>query len=293
MKKALENRPSKIIGLCALLLQGVLTSTTSVYAQCNPDMTPPVINCPTDVTVQAGFGECEKLVNPGSATVTDNCPGSPSTTNNAPASNIFPLGKTQVTFTATDGASNTATCRMQVEVKKFYSLACNAEVTIPADPSGITEVFPDDIEEGGGYCFPRQISLQGGQPAPSVGVAGTGTFVVVLWMQTHEGQWVQCWGELIITAPTGSNELSAAANKKVLVSPQPAADEVFFKLPYTAESATIQLYNTQGKMVKQTVSSGNLLQLTDISDFSGLYFYTIQTSENDLFSGKIMMIQAH
>lgn len=266
-----------------------LSATASVHAQCNPDITAPAITCPPNISVQALFGECEKVVDPGNAVATDNCPNAPSVTNNAPAGNVFPPGTTDVIFTATDAAGNVANCVTQVKVTKLYGLACNALVTIPQDVSGVTEVFPDDIEEGGGYCFPRQISLQGGQPAPSVSIAGTGSFIAVLWMLTPDAGWVQCWSELEITGASGTDDLQTETGKKVVVSPQPAENEVVFRLPVAAESAAVQLYNAQGQMVKRAVLSGDLLRLTDTNEFSGLYFYTIQTTGNDVFSGKIIM----
>ena len=67
------------------------------------DTTSPIIHAPSDITEEAT--SAAGIVPLGNATVTDNGLIK-SVTNNAPA--VFPLGKTTVTWTATDEAGNTA-----------------------------------------------------------------------------------------------------------------------------------------------------------------------------------------
>lgn len=76
------------------------------------DTTPPVIDCPADVTVEQE--SAAGTVVPLTATATDICDADVEITSDAPA--IFPLGTTTVTFTATDDSGNSATCTTTVTV---------------------------------------------------------------------------------------------------------------------------------------------------------------------------------
>jgi uncharacterized protein YjiK len=76
------------------------------------DTTPPVIHAPTDITQEASSANAN-TVNLGNATVTDNGIIK-SVTNNAPS--VFPLGKTTVTWTATDQSENSASATQVVNI---------------------------------------------------------------------------------------------------------------------------------------------------------------------------------
>jgi len=78
------------------------------------NQTPPAIQCPPDRTVNADPGICGATVNVGNATQTNDCNTGVTFTNNAPTQ--FPVGKTNVIFTATDACGNTATCITMITV---------------------------------------------------------------------------------------------------------------------------------------------------------------------------------
>jgi uncharacterized repeat protein (TIGR01451 family) len=84
------------------------------------DNTVPTISAPANVTLYTGAGAttCSVTVADlnatlGTATANDNCPG---VTWARGGSNVFPLGNTTVTYTATDAAGNTATANQTVTV---------------------------------------------------------------------------------------------------------------------------------------------------------------------------------
>lgn len=87
------------------------------------DTTPPVITCPTDITVNAE-GACCKVVN-FTVTATDVC-STPNVLCVPPTGTCFPVGTTQVNCGARDSCRNHATCSFNVIVKgqicatKFY-----------------------------------------------------------------------------------------------------------------------------------------------------------------------------
>jgi uncharacterized repeat protein (TIGR01451 family) len=84
------------------------------------DSTPPTISAPPAVTVSTGAGSssCDAFVDNntlGTASASDSCAGSVTVTRNH-TGNTFPVGTTDVTWTATDAAGNTATAHQSVTV---------------------------------------------------------------------------------------------------------------------------------------------------------------------------------
>ncbi len=78
------------------------------------DETPPSIECPPDISVTLGSGECAASgLSLGAPVAADTCTGV-TVTNDAPAT--FAAGQTVVTWTATDGCGNVATCTQLVDV---------------------------------------------------------------------------------------------------------------------------------------------------------------------------------
>jgi hypothetical protein len=96
------------------------------------DTTAPVITCPANIVRSTDANACSATVNPGTATATDNCSGvtvagvrSDNQSLNAP----YPKGVTTITWTATDGSGNTATCQQTVTVNDTQAPA----ITCPAN----------------------------------------------------------------------------------------------------------------------------------------------------------------
>ena len=82
------------------------------------DVEPPVIAAPAGLTVEAtspaGAFVDDALL--GSAMATDNVPGVSVARSGVPAGNLFPLGNTTITYTATDAAGNSASAVQAVTV---------------------------------------------------------------------------------------------------------------------------------------------------------------------------------
>jgi hypothetical protein len=85
------------------------------------DTTAPTITAPADKTLYTGAGatSCSVTIanldaTLGTATANDNCPGATATRTSS--GNVFPLGETLVTYTATDAHGNTATATQKVTV---------------------------------------------------------------------------------------------------------------------------------------------------------------------------------
>ena len=93
------------------------------------DNTPPLIfNCPTDITVIANEN-CAAIVNWTAPEAFDNC--AVTMTSDYQPGNIFPIGVTEVTYTAVDGNGAVATCAFKVTVE---------DRTIPVFHNCVTEI---------------------------------------------------------------------------------------------------------------------------------------------------------
>jgi len=97
----------------------------------NSDTTlPQITGCPDDVIVETE-NSCEAIASWTPPTATDNCSAALSSTNDP--GNLFPLGTTIVTYTATDPAGNVATCTFNVTVKASGGPVvsnCPADITL-------------------------------------------------------------------------------------------------------------------------------------------------------------------
>ncbi|NCI46521.1 HYR domain-containing protein [Sediminibacterium soli] len=87
------------------------------------DNTAPVIVCPSNLVITAPQGSCNAAVTVPALTATDNCTASAniviknSFNNSADASGTYPIGVTNVVWTATDAYGNTQTCTQNITVQ--------------------------------------------------------------------------------------------------------------------------------------------------------------------------------
>jgi len=140
------------------------------------DTIPPVVMCPEDITVECtgdgGVAADDPQLEPffEGFSATDNCDTSLTVTNDAP--DFFPLGETLVTFTATDGSGNSASCSATVAVidttppvievalnrsvlwppnHKFHDIVASVTVSDECDPeAGFTLVSIESDESPNG-----------------------------------------------------------------------------------------------------------------------------------------------
>src|SRR5262249_54333530 len=95
------------------------TQRIVVHAPCASDTQPPTITAPADITVGTGPNSttCGAVLDDelGLPTATDDCAATISTVG-IPAGNLFPIGTTTITYTATDGAGHTASAVQHVTV---------------------------------------------------------------------------------------------------------------------------------------------------------------------------------
>ena len=100
------------------------------------DSEKPALNCPSDKLAVTVPGETETVVTYEEVTASDNCTAAEVTlTKGLKRGEKFPIGETEVEYTAKDGAGNTATCSFTVIVNKTESLAlkCPENVEVNTD----------------------------------------------------------------------------------------------------------------------------------------------------------------
>jgi hypothetical protein len=117
------------------------------------------INCPTDIIVYLGAGQCEAFVN---YTVTADaiCGGTPTIMQIDPSGltsgDAFPIGVTEQCYIATNN-SDTDTCCFTITVIEFdvpVVMACNDTINLSVDANCQGHLFVDMILEGDQYgCY--------------------------------------------------------------------------------------------------------------------------------------------
>jgi len=154
------------------------------------DNTPPTITPPANVTAYTGPGAttCDTVVDPGTATASDNCSVSVS---RSPSGNTFPVGTTTITWTATDGSGNSTTATQTVTVIDNTPpvISCPASITLePTCPSGAIANYP--VPVGTDNCAGATTSRTAGLASGSVFPIGTTT--VAYTVTDHSGNSASC-----------------------------------------------------------------------------------------------------
>jgi hypothetical protein len=134
------------------------TQTVLVHEPCASDAEAPTITAPPAVNVGTGPGSttCGVVLDDelGQPTVHDDCSASVSISG-VPPGNLFPVGTTTVTYTATDGGGRTASATQQVTVTDntppVIFAPANASYTCPEEVPALSasQAFgPDMIDDG-------------------------------------------------------------------------------------------------------------------------------------------------
>ncbi|SNR39231.1 SprB repeat-containing protein, partial [Maribacter sedimenticola] len=129
--------------------RGIDPTTGWVFTTAVPvDNTPPVITCPGDIVFDSFSSvECGDIVNWDAPIVTDNFPGV-TVTSNFNSGDLFPIGTTEVVYTATDAAGNQAECKFMVTVNdaKAPTPICINGLTVTLDATtGLQTIAATDF----------------------------------------------------------------------------------------------------------------------------------------------------
>ncbi len=113
------------------------------------DVEDPVLNsCPTSFTQDTDPGVCQASVNWTIPTITDNCPNATLMSTHNPG-DIFSLGTTTVTYTATDASNNSSSCDFDVTIEDNEPpMALCRDITIQLDGNGSASITAAMIDNG-------------------------------------------------------------------------------------------------------------------------------------------------
>ncbi|HEX6189873.1 MAG TPA: PxKF domain-containing protein [Pyrinomonadaceae bacterium] len=147
------------------------------------DTTAPVIDCPDNIVATTDSGACSAVVDPGTATATDNCDTSVTITGtrsdsqalNAP----YPKGTTTITWRATDDAGNYSECQQTVTVndEEPPTITCQANITVYVAPNSTdtSAVVNYTTPVGQDNCAGSTTTQEAGLPSGSSFPLGTTT----------------------------------------------------------------------------------------------------------------------
>ncbi|MBK8557491.1 MAG: DUF11 domain-containing protein [Lewinellaceae bacterium] len=205
-------KPWPAVILFAILLVGF---SGQVKAQCNNDLTPPVLTCINGLTIDVLFnGTATVLGSDFIFSATDNCTPSNEISfflEEAPASSSVPstnslnfsgsqTGTYNVVVWAVDSSGNADYCTTSLEIIQcFASAACNDQISVQLDANNSGTLVPEDGLEGS-YCsfHDFEIQLDNGPSLPEItlGLADIGSHI---YKVTNLQIGNACWGTVTIT----------------------------------------------------------------------------------------------
>ncbi|TPV33434.1 HYR domain-containing protein [Paucihalobacter ruber] len=137
---------------------------------------PVITDCPTDITVANDKGNCSAAVTWTAPTATDNS-GSVTLISNFEPGHIFPVGITEVVYTATDAAGNQSTCKFNVTVNDTQApvITCPTDISTTVDFGVTSKVITYELPTAIDNCGIPTLELVSGPASGAVFPLGTTT----------------------------------------------------------------------------------------------------------------------
>ncbi|MBW6535666.1 MAG: HYR domain-containing protein, partial [Mariniphaga sp.] len=124
------------------------TAEASFTVTVNDTQSPVISGMPEDIVVNNNEGECGAVVTWVAPTAEDNC-SVESFTNDIPENDFFPVGTTNVTYTAVDAAGNTVSETFTITVTDNDTPEALArDITIQLNEDQSVTVSPQDLDNG-------------------------------------------------------------------------------------------------------------------------------------------------
>lgn len=226
------------LGSGSVFLLGTTTETYEVTdaegntASCSFDITvndaadPIISDCPADIVQVAPVGTCEDVVTFTDPTAADNCPGVVITQTDGPISgSTFPIGITDIEFTATDASGNTTVCSFTITLTESTTpeIICPADIVVSNDPGDcgaiVTYTPPEGTDNcpnpttaltaglGSGAFFPVGITTESYEVVDLSGNVASCSFTVTV--NDTEAPAVDCPANIEVSADSGLCEATA------------------------------------------------------------------------------------
>lgn len=240
------------------------------------DASPPVIsNCPSDIVINASEN-CDAVVSWNVPTATDNCAMASFTNSHIPGS-TFPIGETEVTYTASDVSGNISVCQFKV-------IVTNQQLPeITNCPSDITA--DSDINEGTGNVTweePLATVACGNVLLTSTHQPGSdfpvGTTTVEYTAESEDGNKATCSFNVTI------NFIATAVKVSKVITPDGDGFNDVWRIDGIEEFADnhVTVIDRWGSVIYETSGYDNTNVVWDGANQSGVnvptgtYFYTLE-----------------
>jgi hypothetical protein len=238
------------------------------------DTTPPVFtNCIISTNEQNDAGVCEAVVNFDTPTATDDTDPNPVVTQTGgPVSgSSFPVGTTEIEFTATDAAGNSSTCTFDVIVVDTEEpvLTCfgGDDYVVTADGNGeyvLEDFIAENLVTAVDNCL---VDVTTQSPAPAT-VLSVGTTEVTITAEDAAGNFVECTFNVVVEPLLGVGENTIA---NFGMYPNPATNNVVIN----AAVEMVKVYNVVGQTILET--SQNTFNVSSFT--AGTYFVKVTTKD--------------
>ncbi|WP_282015825.1 HYR domain-containing protein [Marinifilum flexuosum] len=236
---------------------------------------PIILGCPSDKIV----GACNNNINWVAPTATDNCTVTLTSTHNP--GDIFPVGTTPVTYTATDGSGNTANCSFNVTVlpavtislSETNSILCNggnADITITAGGGDGAYTYSKD---GTNYQGSNVFSLR----------SGTHTLYV------KDGDGCVAQTNITINEPTVL-DVNIAADNNTICEGEPVVVTATVSGGVAAYTYEFYLNGTQLTSDANYTISGNQLTSSAFANGDEITVKVIDNNSCEKTSDKVIMV---
>lgn len=181
------------------------------------DIQDPTISCPSDISQDLTFGNCDAFITYPDPVIDDNCVNDElqfQLTSGLPSGSTFPSGQTTNTFIVTDSSGNTATCSFTVDINDVETpvITCPANVTSSNDPGDCSATIIPPAPTVNDICNNSTINII--QGAVQENNYPVGTTTVTYEVEDDAGNADQCSFDItvvddedpIITCPGPINE---------------------------------------------------------------------------------------
>ncbi|MEN9347164.1 MAG: hypothetical protein RLZZ77_675, partial [Bacteroidota bacterium] len=168
------------------------------------DLEEPVITCPANITTDNTTGSCNALVTVPAIIATDNCGVvsiSNDYTNTDNATDIYPVGTTNVVWTVVDAAGNTSTCTQIITVvdNELPNVQCPSNVSVSNDPGVCGATVAVDVPIATDNCGILSITNDYNNSGNASGYFPVGTTTIVWTITDVNNNTVNCTTQIVVT----------------------------------------------------------------------------------------------
>ena len=220
---------------------------------------PMIMNCPTDMSVEADEDDCAAMVFWTAPSITDNCTGYSTEVSHTPG--IFDAGMTTVTYTVTDVSGNTAECSFDITVTDGTApvIECPSEDITAASDGECNFLIPDlsTIISGADNCDENPTAGQ----SPAAGTAVTMTTDVTYSLTDAAGNLASCTVTVIVpesmATTTSSVDASCPTSADGAVSVTVTGGTEPYSYEWTGGATTAEVTDLAGGVYFVTVTDAN------------------------------------